>query len=187
MTGIFIRIDDEAVTGQLQRLEDAAGDMQPAMAAIGAAMLQSTQRRFERETGPDGKKWAPLRPRTAAARIGRGRRGTANILRVSTRLYQSLTFEASNTEARVGSNVVYAAIHQLGGAIDMPERQQTIHLSTGKRKRFVRSAAKRKESRAVTIGAHQVRMPARPYLGIDQADRDTITSIVADHFAEAAR
>lgn len=180
--GIKIVVDDAAVMGALGALQGKAENLAPAMAAIGAALLQSTQRRFERETGPDGAKWPRLSPRTAAKRVtAKHRRGHDNILRVTGRLYQSIVAESSETQAEVGTNVVYAAIHQLGGAIEMPEREQTIHLSTGKRKRFVRTSAKRKDTRTVKVGAHSVRIPARPFLGIDDADRQTVLEIVADH------
>jgi phage gpG-like protein len=141
----------------------------------------STQRHIETERGPDGP-WPRLSRRTANARIGRRRRGYEHMLRVTNRLYSSMTPASGSDFAAVGSNLAYAAIHQEGGTIDMPARQQTINLSTNKtgRRRFVRSAAKRKESRRVDVKAHQVKIPARPYLYVDETDRAELVRIAQD-------
>lgn len=184
--GIQIRVFDQAVLDTLASVDRVAVAPEAIMSAIAAYLVTSTQRHFERETGPDGK-WRPLSPRTAAKRIGRRRRGTANILRVTNRLYSSITGEATATEAVVGTNLVYAAIQQLGGDIQMGERQQAINLSTGKgRKRFVKASAKRKETRNVTVGAHTVVIPARPYLYLDDEDRAEILRIAEDGFRAEA-
>lgn len=181
--GITLTLDDREVQADLAQLVRQADNPAAAMNAIGAYMLAATQHRFERETGPDGVKWARLSPRTAAKRIGRARRGYEHILRVKARLYSSLSYEASADQVSIGTNLDYAAAHQLGATIQIPERQQEINLSVGKgRKRFVKASAKRRDTRNVTIGAHTITIPARPYLGADEADRAEIRAIVEDHF-----
>lgn len=185
--GITLTLDDRAVQADLAQLVRQADSPAAAMNAIGAYMMAATQRRFDRETGPDGVKWARLSPRTAAKRIGRTRRGHENILRVKARLYASLAYEASADQVAIGTNLEYAAIHQLGGTIKIPERRQEINLSVGKgRKRFVKRTAKRRDTREVAIGAHTISIPARPYLGVDEADRAEIRRIVEDHFRSEA-
>lgn len=69
---------------------------------IGASLLTSTQRRFEDEQAPSGAPWDPIQ------RDG-------SILRDSGHLYQSLTYVAGQSQVEVGTNVVYARIHQMGG------------------------------------------------------------------------
>ena len=194
MTGVRITIDDAEVNAMLARVEKAGVDTQPLMAEIAGAMLLSTQRRFETQTGPDGTPWRRLSPRTAARRLNRKgtRRGFDNILRVSNRLYDSVVGEASATEAAVGTNVIYAAIHQKGGAIDKPERSATvIHAVKGRKGeerlgRFAKRGAKRAIERDVTIGAHTITIPARPYLGFSEEDREEIRMIAEDFFEAAA-
>ena len=194
MTGVQITINDDEVNAMLARVEKAGADTQPLMAEIAGAMLLSTQRRFETQTGPDGTPWQRLSPRTAARRLNRKgtRRGFDNILRVSNRLYDSIVGEASATEAAVGSNVTYAAAHQLGAEIEKPERQATvIHEIRGRRGeerlgRFARRNRKRAIERDVTIGAHTVTIPARPYLGFSKQDREEIRAIAVEHFEAAA-
>jgi len=187
MSGIRLIVDEKPLLQTLGQLQRAAEDPQRAYDAIGAYLVTATQRRFERETGPDGSRWQRLSPRTANRRIGRARRGYDHILRVKARLYQSIVYEAADNQVAVGTNLVYAAIQQLGGTVTIPARDQDVNLSVGKgRRRFVRGSAKRKETRRVHIGAHTITIPARPYLGIDHDDEVEIQAIVEDFFREEA-
>jgi len=186
--GLTLRLDDLEVRRDLEQLVRRADNPEAAFHAIGAYMVTATQRRFERETGPDGQPWQRLSPRTAAKRIGSRRRGYENILRVKARLYSSLAYEASADQVAIGTNVEYAAAQQLGAEIQMPAREQDINLSIGKgRRRFVRASAKRKETRRVSVGEHVIRIPARPYLGVDETDQAEIRRIVEDHYRGESR
>lgn len=98
-----IRLDNGAAIGRaLVAMQLRMRDLRPALAEIGASLLTSTQRRFEDEQGPDGKGWEA------------NQRGGA-ILRDSGRLYQSLTYLVGDRQVEVGTNAIYARIHQLGG------------------------------------------------------------------------
>jgi phage virion morphogenesis protein len=184
--GIRVKISDEAILAGLDRLDAATINRKDANNAIGAYFVTATQRRFERETGPDGKPWHRLKPRTAAARIGAHRRGYENMLRVSNRLYSSIVYDAEADDITVGTNVAYAAIQQLGGTIEMPERQQTIYQNYDAKTDVLDPTFRRKArsnfARDVTIGAHTVTLPGRPYLGVDDADRKEVLAIIEDHF-----
>lgn len=184
--GIQLRLVDRDVLETLDRIERLAEKPAPIMSAIAGYMVTAVQHHFETETGPDGK-WQPLAPRTAARRIGRRQRGTANILRVSNRLYSSITGESSDTEAAVGSNLGYAAAQFLGATIKMPAREQDIHLGrTNRGRRFVKASAKRKETRRVQVGEHVITIPARQALYLNDDDRAEIVSIVEDGFRKEA-
>jgi len=185
--GIRITFSDQAVQQALDRLDAASDNRAAAEHAIGAYLVTSTQRRFERETGPDGQPWRGLSPRTANQRIGKkGRRGFDNILRVSRRLEQSIVYAVDGHEIAWGSNVVYAAIQHLGGEIEQPERQQTIYQNyDAKTDTFdpkFRTKRRSNFARDVTVKEHSVTIPGRPYLGIDDADRAAILSIVEEHY-----
>lgn len=192
MAGASIVIQDEEINAALARVKQAGGDTRDLNEAIAGHMLKSVQRRFEAETGPDGKAWRRLSPRTAARRrqgkrrAGK-RRGHGHILRDRVRLYKSIVGEADSREARVGTNIVYAAIHQFGGAIKRPARQAKIRLrKVGGQTRFAASRHKRAADRDVTIPAHTIVMPARPYLGFSDDDRREILAIAETHFRRAA-
>lgn len=187
-TGASITIDvtDEAVLGALDRLARAGGDTEPLLDIFGRVILTSTQRRFETETEPGGRRWARLRPRTVAERARAGY-VPIHVLRRSTALYQSLTHEVSAQETLVGTNLRYAAVHQFGGSIDMPERSQTIYRRYDKRtdelsSRFV-SRRKANVAFDTTVKAHKVSIPARPYLGIDADDRRELIAAGEAHLA----
>lgn len=184
--GIRITLSDEPVIAALNKLDAATDNRAQAEHAIGAYLVTSTQRRFERQAGPDGAPWKGLSPRTANRRIGKGRRGYDNILRVTRRLEQSIVYAVDDHEIAWGSNVVYAAIQHLGGEIEQPERHQTIHQNyDAKTDTFdpkFRSKRRANFSRDVTVAAHKVTIPGRPYLGLDDADRREILAIIEDHY-----
>lgn len=200
MDGVSIIVDDEQIVAALTRLAGASSDLSEAMADISSAVLTSTQLRIEAEAGPDGAKWAPHAPSTLK-RMPASRRANPKLLRDRGLLYASLTADSDAERAQVGSNLKYARIHQLGGTIDMPERQGEATFvyakqgagrtkdgrRVGSKLRFAkaRTRAKSKHSRAFTVGQHQVPIPARPYLGISDADRTEILAIIELHFQRA--
>jgi phage virion morphogenesis protein len=91
------------------------------MKEIGAALLTSTQQRFENEESPEGDPWKDLAISTQLRRTSKTSiRGNEHKLRDKGLLYASLTYIASDFEVAVGSNRKYAAIQQFGGTDDMP-------------------------------------------------------------------
>jgi phage virion morphogenesis protein len=177
MPGVSILLDDE-LSPVLAAIGAAISHPGALMAEFAAAMLHSTQRRFERETGPDGQKWKPLARRTSMRMVRGRRRGTGNILRVTTQLYSSLIAASDDRSAELGSNLVYARPHQLGGEITHHARSQRASFKRIRKSyRFVRPGTKGAEERKITIGEHSVRIPARPYLGFSEQDRGTLVSI----------
>lgn len=61
---IEIEWDDRRVTKALRDLQDAAVDLTPALLAIKENLVESTKKRFETKTGPDGKRWEENSPVT---------------------------------------------------------------------------------------------------------------------------
>ncbi|WP_264047487.1 phage virion morphogenesis protein [Methylobacterium flocculans] len=199
-TSIRIEVSDAEIAAGIQRLADTGRDMRPAFEDIGGALLFSTQNRFQAQSGPDGQAWAPFAPSTRK-RMPESRRPGV-LLRDRGRLYASLTFAADSGAVEVGTNVVYAGIHQFGGDIVRPERQASATFivasqgaatakdgrRVGSRLRFARAStrAKSKHTKAFTVPAHSIRIPARPYLGISDADKVEILAILADHVADTS-
>lgn len=186
-------LDDRAVRQSIEMLERAAANPRAAYQAIGAHFVFSTQRNIETEQAPDGRRWPALSPRTANRRIGRRRlRGYGHMLRVTNRLYQSISYDVLPEGVAWGSNLKYARIHQLGGAIQVAERQASITLKKirrqggGVRSRFVRKGTRGGKERSVKVGAHEIVVPARPYLGVSDTDRQAVIDIVANHLRAEA-
>lgn len=170
MTGSKITLRDTA-TAVLSKMVIAVRHPGELMSTFAGLMLTSTQRRFEKQVGPDGLAWKPLSKRTANARIGRRKRGTSNILRVTTHLYQSITTAFDDTSAEVGTNLDTAAAHQFGAEIPHFARSQKMSLKKIRsRYRFVKAGTKGAVEKRVTIGEHITRIPARPYLGFNDQD-----------------
>lgn len=121
MTGAAIRIevDDAEVRQALNGLLASAGDLTPAMDNIGAMLVTSVLHRFETGVGPDGTPWKPSQ---------RAIRESGQTLVDQGNLMKSMTHVAGRDFVEVGTNVVYAAIHQFGGktgrghAVELPAR-----------------------------------------------------------------
>lgn len=177
MTGVTLalRLDADAALKQLAAIAGRARDKRGMFEVIGASLVTSTQQRFEKGIAPDGSPWPPsLRART---------QGGKTLLHTG-RLMRSVTYQASDAGVEVGSNVVYAAIHQLGGEIRQKARTGTVTFKrskrTGKLLPGFRKQSKSTESRDVSIGARVISMPARPFLGLDDDDNRAIVKIADD-------
>ena len=105
-----VTIDDREVQDLLKRLARRMADMTPAFAEIGEIVMESVQRNFEEKRAPDGTKWAPL----AASTLKR-KRHPGEILIGENVLFPSIHPEAYKDSVAVGTNIIYGAIHQLGG------------------------------------------------------------------------
>ncbi len=157
MSGVSIdvQIIDHDVGQGFTRLIGLMDNTTPVMSAIGTGLVSSTHRRFVSQVGPDGAAWAKLLPAYAA--IKRNRR----ILTESGRLRDSINSQASNDQVRVGTNVIYGAIQQLGGTIEPKSASHLVfRLASG-----------------VAL-AKSVTLPARPYLGISDDDEEMIADTV---------
>jgi len=116
MSGALItsKIEDAGINGYLADIEARLGSQRPAWELIGEILLTSTLERFETHSDPDGNPWVPVSPRYAKWKEEQGF-DPANILILHRILMASLHWEAGDDHATVGTDVIYAAIHQLGG------------------------------------------------------------------------
>ncbi|MGN7870981.1 phage virion morphogenesis protein [Paracoccus sp. 22332] len=105
------------------------------------------------------------------------------ILRARGRLAGSINYAATNDEARIGSAVEYAAIHQLGGAIKQPDRLAKIYRKREADGKIGRRFVRKSEADVVTdvtIPGRVITIPARPYLGLSAADETAILEDAVD-------
>lgn len=190
MSGISIEVELQEAEAQarLRALLDRMDRRQPFFAAVGEILVASAGRNFQAQSGPDGKAWTPLRPKTVKARTRAGQL-PLTILRSNSRgkigssLAGSINYQASNDEVRIGSPVEYAAIHQLGGTIQKPARAAKIYRKRGEDGKIGRRFVKKSEADVVTdveIGAHAITIPARPFLGVSAADQEDIFDAAED-------
>ena len=177
MSGAAIRIDvdDALVQKALKRLRRRMKDLTPVFDEIGRRLMTSTDMRFKTGTGPDGVPWK--RSRAADERGFPGSVSRRGLTLVDTgRLRQSINRQASKDEVLVGTNVVYAAIHQFGGKT--PAR--TIRPKS--RKALFWPGARHPVASVRHPGS---KVPARPFLGVSSGDERAIFGILQDRMAEA--
>jgi phage virion morphogenesis protein len=191
MADILVSISDAEIRSNLDRLQAAGAEITPMLREIGDALVARTMLRFERGTGPTGTPWPPF-ARSTLARMARGRRGAgAKLLQDRGILRQSITRRIFNSVLEVGTNVAYAAIHQFGGTIERASRTQTIYQRYDERTgvlkpRFVRKASSN-FARDVSVGAHVIRIPARPFMDLNlDGDRAVVMQILERQVARMA-
>ncbi len=153
---ITSRLDSPEVQSAFQHWRSLGRDGTPLMRAIGVGLVSNTQDRFDAARSPDGAAWEPVKEPWASLKRGPG------ILREAGMrggLQGSITFDAGSDEVSVGSNKVYAGVHQFGATI-RPKNGPFLIFRTANGRPYG--------------FARQVRIPARPYLGIGPEDEDTI-------------
>lgn len=179
MVGVRLELDldgKEAALAALAGIAERARNPLGMFEQIGMSLVTSTQHRFQEQHGPDGSPWPP----SLRALYSQGK-----TLIKTARLLRSVTFEASARGVEVGSNVIYAAIHQLGGDIRQMARTAVLHFKTNKRtgRSSFAKPGKADRARKAEIGARVIRMPARPFLGLDDDDGREIVRIAEDWIA----
>lgn len=183
---IKIEVDDRAIKQAIGAALSISKNPKPMFREIGAALVDSTKLRFKDSTAPSGQAWAPLSALTISRRRGGGK-GAKPLLDTG-RLRNSITMLAGNDFVEVGTNVRYAAIHQFGGAIDIAARSQQLFFRQGKNGQVGNRFVKKKRSNFAqwaTIGAYQINIPARPFLGLSAEDRQEILEIARHHYEQA--
>ena len=109
---IEIKVDDKEIQQLLKRLISKTENLRPLMKNIAGIMLDSVEENFEKEGRPY--KWQGLAKPTIKQRTKKGY-WPGRILQVRGELAASITSKYDENSAVVGTNKVYAAIHQLGG------------------------------------------------------------------------
>jgi phage virion morphogenesis protein len=166
---IRIQIDDREVVNMLHRLRSKMADMSPFMKNAGEILVEGTKERFQSQTDPEGRPWKALTPAYAAAK----KKNKGRILTLSGQLGETIRYQLSGSSTvLVGSNKIYAAIHQLGGKTG----PRTIRPKT-KRALFWPGAARPVKS----VRHPGSNIPARPYLGVGERDRARLLE-AAQHY-----
>ena len=170
----------------IEALQRALSDKKTILRQIGEELVASTDERFVSMQSPSGEQWKPLHPRTI-----RQKRNKQKILTERGLLRGSIHYELNGDTLEVGTDRKYGAIHQFGGVLKIPARTQTVKIGTkGKNKgRFMKAKSKAAHAieRTFTIPAHDVTIPARPFLGLSRDDKEEIVEIVHKHLWAALK
>ncbi|MFE3838885.1 phage virion morphogenesis protein [Pseudogemmobacter sonorensis] len=160
MTGVQFRVDfqDLGIAEGFASIADGAEDLTDLMDMIGSVLINGAIDRISStNVAPDGVPW----PVSLRAKEDGGK-----TLHDSGLLMRSITSEAAPREVVVGSNLIYAGVHQTGA---------TITAKTAKGLSFTLA-----NGESVVVGS--VTIPARPYLGISEAEKATIQDVAVVFF-----
>lgn len=165
-----IEIQDTLVTAALDELARNFGDLTRPMQDIGEFLTKSTKDRFASGVAPDGSAWAPKSETTKAAYRARGDKvDDRPLFGPSGSLSRLIYYDATATSVRWGSPMIYAAVMQSGAA------QGAFGAWMGKDKRG------RDHFHHIPWGD----IPARPFLGLSEADRTGVLEIIAEYLSGA--
>ena len=109
---IEIKIDNQEVERRLQEIAKKSSNLRPLMKNIAGIFASATEDNFAEEGRPD--KWIDLSEVTKKQRKKIGKY-PGQILQVTGQLASSVNTYYDDDSAVIGSNLAYAAIHQLGG------------------------------------------------------------------------
>ena len=109
---IEIKIDNNDVERKLLELAQKSENLRPLMKNIAGIFASATEENFKNEGRPD--KWTELSEATKKQRT-KQKKWPGQILQVSGQLASSTSTQYDDESAVIGSNLDYAAIHQLGG------------------------------------------------------------------------
>jgi phage virion morphogenesis protein len=174
MVQIKISYDDTEVRRALLALYMRSRDLKPVLRSIGEYVMESTQKRIKAGgPAPDGTPWQALSPGYLLVKKGPG------LLRESGQLLDTLHWQLEGDAAvAIGSNKVYAAIHQFGGKT----KAHRIEARNGKALAW--PGAKHPVKGVNHPGSE---IPARPFLGISAKDREVLLRKLKRALERAAR
>ncbi|WP_150297795.1 phage virion morphogenesis protein [Salipiger aestuarii] len=166
-----VSFEDAAPQAALARASFGAVDMTELMDIVGTVLVNGAVERISStNVSPDGVPW----PKSLRAMLGGGDDGEPGAgnagptLHDTGRLMRSITSEAEPTRVAIGSNLIYAGVHQTGATIT-PKTKGALFFTLANGEQVI---------------ATSVKIPARPYLGISQDERADIEDLSLQYFAD---
>jgi phage gpG-like protein len=174
VTRITFTYDDKTVLGVLNQIAQSftPAGMRPAMKEIGEELSESTRRRFETSTGPEGHRWAPLKEGTVLARLAK------------------ISGAYTSKSGRIGTKGAVAAMN-MKPLIDTGELSRRIRYQITDGGAGVEIGTNRTFGKGVGAEVHQFgtqndHIPARPFLGLSAKDKTTVLDILNTLLNDAA-
>lgn len=165
MAGVAVELRDRGVRQALGGMRQRLDDFTPAMKLIGIHMLRSVRLNFDAGGRP-----TPWTPSKRALREG------GKTLLDTGQLAGSITMRADRTSVRLSTAKVYARPHQLGAAI-RHARGLKVRQKRGRGVTRVRKVTITQRTGGV------IRLPARPFLMVQDEDTPIIRGILRDYLA----
>ncbi|MBD3814098.1 MAG: phage virion morphogenesis protein, partial [Betaproteobacteria bacterium] len=152
----------QEIERRLARFVAANEDIDPLLSGFGLYLESSTIERFEFERAPDGSRWKPsIRAKTE---------GGKTLYKSPGGLRDSITHLVHSRSVEVGTNKIYAGVHQHGATIRAKNGGYlAFRLPGGLGFRKVK----------------EVEIPARPFLGLSGEDETELLALTEDYEREA--
>ncbi|ANQ83696.1 phage virion morphogenesis protein, putative tail completion [Azoarcus olearius] len=169
---IAIELDVAPVLAHLDRLLRAAGPegMAPALREIGEDLVEATKRRFETSTAPDGSRWVPNSEATFLHYLGRSKSNFGK----DGRLSGKGAGRAMGKKPLVDSGVLQDTIRYQVEGLD-------LFVGTN------RFSGEWDGGAAVhQFGSRDGRIPARPFLGLDESGIVAVLEVLERHLLSTA-
>lgn len=168
---ITVAVDTKQIDELLAKVMARTRNAMPAMRVIGEIVRSSIRENFR--AGGRPARWK---------RSARAKEQSGQTLRDRNILYNSFTVKATGSKVEVGTNVKYAAAHHFGVSKTVSQRVRE-HV-----RRVSQAFGKPVEPRKVTVAAHnrtmKMRLPARPFMLVQDEDWDDIRDVLGKFIIE---
>lgn len=198
MAEISMSVKCDELLRVMERIANKLNDPQPIMEKLGAMAANEVRRNFTvggRYSSPEDpiggeKKWKPLSKTTIEIKKSQGNSGPYTILKDTGRLSSSIVSKATKDTVTVGTNMVYAALHQFGAKAGQFEMLVKAHI----RKRKVTGSELLKSGKPgkikqmtinTSVKAHMRKspaIPARPFMNIHPESLEIIIQTLQNNF-----
>jgi len=164
---LIIEVDDAQAQAWFGELLKRGSDLQPLMRDIGEILTKSTQQRFRDGVGPDGVAWAPLADgsgRTPLLDTGRMR---DEIFPTSGEDWVDISATAKQAKWHQEGTDPYEILAKPGKSLRWPGMKTRTSKKTGK------------EAPLWVEKVNHPGLPARPFIGLSDDDREQIAKTAA--------
>lgn len=174
---ITVTIDDREVQGTLELLAQRAGRLAPALAEVGEVLVGSTQDRFGSETDPDGHRWAENSDTTLLRYLNRRQDSYTKKGRLSAKGARRLAGKKILTDGGYLGDLIHYQLQDGGRA-----------LAVGSSRKYaaVQQFGQPQGASGTDRRGHPIpwgNIPARPFLGLSDDDRERVLAILRDYLA----
>lgn len=183
MAGVKLTVTSD-IDSKLAALGKTITHPAPLFAQINEYLLRAHRERFSKQQSPDGKAWQPLSPAYARQK----HRNANRILVLRGHLASTLRGQYDDSGLEFGTDRPYGAIHHFGGVIKRKASQRDLHFRQGKNGEVGNRFVKKKNSnfvQTVNVGPYNIRMPARPWLGVSSDDNNHILQLTQRYLQNA--
>lgn len=190
MAGATLTFDYQDALNTLLRTQAALADPAPLLADMGEKLLEFHQQRFNEQKSPDGEPWKILSNRYWYWKRRHKSGNVDKVLTLDGHLRNTLRWQINANELLFGTDRIYGAVHQFGATIEIAARSQQAYYRQKKNgeidNRFVRKS-KSNFSQWHTIPAHQVTIPARPWLGVSAEQGERLVEMARNYLQRSLK